>query len=282
MKFVYIYLCLSCLILCACEDEIAEGRALWDQTVTSRVDGQEPAMADVDPEFLETLDAHGGLGRWRAFTAVSFLLRDFPTGDGERTLADFHRVDLRTRNQNIEGENYRIVSRGDSTWISPGVAVTGIPPRMYNNASFYLFGMPFVFGDPGLSVEHAGTTTFRSETLEQFDVTVPDDTGDGGNDYRIYVDPQTHQLRYGAWTVSYPAVADLELHQVARFDDWQTVNGMLVPAAITLFTKEGEEPTADTPGAPIYFERVAFSDRAFSASIFERPPGTVADRSHLR
>ncbi len=257
-------------------------------TETTEVDGPENAMSPADvteeltpanmaPEFVEVLNAHGGLELWNGFEAVDFQLNDFPRGDGG-TLTDLHRVNLTTRMQQITSEDYVIVSNGNTTWVTPGPEATGIPPRMYQGASFYLFAMPFVFADEGLTVTYAGETSFGEETVDQFNVQIPDGMGDGGNDYQLYTDPQTHQLRYGTWSVAYPAVADQDLRQMASFEEWQSVSGMIVPSVITLFTAPGEI-TEGTPGATFSYDRVTFNEQPYAERDFDMPANGVVDNS---
>ena len=230
------------------------------------------------PEFVDVLEAHGGIPVWNNAKGLSFLVRDFPTGDGDRTMSDFHRVNLGNRHQVIEGDDYKVVSRGDTTWVTPDASVTGVPPRMYQAASFYFMGMPFVFGDKGLTVTYAGETEFGDETVDEFVVTVPDDMGDGGNDYQLFADTASHQLKYGTWEVTYPAVADMGLRQMVEFNEWQDVDGLVMPSVITLYTAPGEI-TEGTPGATIGFERVSISQQPFAESVFATPEGAVIDDS---
>ncbi len=239
---------------------------------------EEITPANMAPEFAEVLNAHGGLPSWTNAEAISFLVRDFPTGDGDRTITDYHKVNLGNRYHHIEGEGYEIVSRGDTTWVTPDVQVTGVPPRMYQGATFYLMGMPFVFADAGITITYAGETEFGEQTLDQFNVQIPDNMGDGGNDYQLYADTSTHQLQYGTWNVTYPAVADQDLRQMVEFNEWQSTDGLILPSVITLYTAPGEIE-AGTPGATISFERVAFSENPFEDSVFSEPDGALVDNS---
>ena len=239
---------------------------------------EELVPANMAPEFVDVLEAHGSLDTWTNAEGLSFLVRDFPTGDGDRTMTDFHKINLGNRYHQIEGDDYEIVSRGDTTWVTPDVGVTGLPPRMYQGASFYLMGMPFVFADQGITITYDGETEFGEETLDQFSVQVPDDMGDGGNDYQLYADTSTHQLQYGTWFVAYPAVADQNLRQMVEFQEWQDVDGLILPSVITLYTAP-DEITDGTPGATIAFERVALSERPFEESVFSQPDGAVVDNS---
>ena len=273
---------LSLLFLTGCGERSNPNQPTLDNDMdVEQITEEEATPSNMAPEFIDVLDAHGGLEAWNSYQSVTFTLRDFPSGDGDRTLTDVHRVNLRDREQVIRGENYVVVSTGDTTWASPNLAATGVPPRMYQGASFYLFGMPFVFSDPGITVVSHGDTEFGGETLEEFEVTMPGDLGDGGNGYRLFVDPQTKQLQYGTWTVMYPAVKDMNLAQMVHYQEWQTVGGLTVPARVALYTAPGEV-TPDTPGATFYFEEVSFSDQPFAKEDFRRPENGVADMSYQR
>ena len=239
---------------------------------------EETIPANMAPEFVDVLDAHGGLPNWTQARAISFLVRDFPTGDGDRTVSDYHKVNLKTRDHQIEGEGYVIVSRGDSTWTTGEMNATGVPPRMYQGASFYFASMPFVFADKGITVTYEGETEYGDEVLDEFIVAIPDDMGDGGNDFQLFADTSTHQLKVGTWQINYPAVQDMNLRQMVQFNEWQDVDGVILPSVITLFTAP-DEITDGTPGATIGFERVALSERPFAESVFATPEEATVDNS---
>ncbi len=282
MKYLSTLSLLLFIFLAGCSestDRSAEAE-LPENAMTAENATEELTPANMAPEFIKVLNAHGGLDRWNGFEAVTFQLNNFPKGDGT-TLTDVHRVNLISRKQQITSDDYVIVSNGETTWVTPGTDVTGIPPRMYQAASFYLFGMPFVFADEGLTVTYAGETEFGDETMDQYNVQVPDGMGDGGNDYQLYADPQTNQLRYGTWTVAYPAVADQDLRQMASFEEWQTVSGIVVPSVITMFTAPGEI-TEGTPGATFSFDEVVFNEVPFAEDDFDKPANAVIDQSGQR
>lgn len=267
-------------LLFACNDGPAEANNEAYSAIGAAEVEEEVLPANMAPEFVAVLDAHGGLTLWNDYEAASFLLRDFPTGHGDTTLTDFHRVNLGSREHAVEGEGYTVVSDGTTTWASPNLNVTGFPPRMYQAASFYLFGMPFVFADAGMTITNEGEATFgEDETMLQFNVQVPDGMGDGGNDYQLYVDPTTKQLRYATWNLQYPTLADQNLRQMVEFNEWQDAEGLNVPAVITLYTAPNDiEP--GTPGVQIAFERVAFSSQPFASEVFERPEDGIVDESY--
>ncbi|MGB3802119.1 MAG: hypothetical protein WA952_20020 [Lewinella sp.] len=280
MKAIYPYLLSSLLLaLWSCEsnDTTTETREA-DLPETEAAIEEETIPANMAPEFVEVLEAHGGLSNWNNAEGLSFLIQGFPTGDGERTISDYHKVNLRNRYHQIEGEGYQIVSRGDTTWVTPDMQVTGIPPRLYQGASFYLMGMPFVFADQGLTITYAGEAEFGEETVDQFNVQVPDDMGDGGNDYQLYTSPTTHQLQYATFSVNYPAVADMDLRQMVEFNEWQSIDGLVMPSVLVLYTAQGEI-TEGTPGSTISFERVALADNPFSEAVFGTPEGAIVDET---
>ncbi|WP_116105596.1 hypothetical protein [Lewinella sp. IMCC34191] len=280
MKTIYTHLFALCfLALCSCDsNDTTTETSTADLPETEEAIEEELVPANMAPEFVEVLEAHGGLANWNNVKGLSFLINGFPTGDGDRTISDYHKVNLGNRYHQIEGEGYEIVSRGDTTWVTPDMQVTGVPPRLYQGASFYLMGMPFVFADAGLTVTYAGEAEFGEETVDQFNVQVPDEMGDGGNDYQLYTDPTTHQLKYSTFSVNYPAVADMDLRQMVEFNEWQTVDGLIVPSVIVLYTAQGEI-TEGTPGSTISFERVAFSENPFDDSVFDTPEDAMVDET---
>lgn len=271
------------LLFLACDTDTADSEtadaASYDEEKVENMVEEELAPANMAPEFVEVLNAHGGLENWNDMEGYSFLLRDFPTGEGERTVTDFHRINLGDRSHHVEGDNYTIVSRNDSTY-STDMEITGFPPQMYQSASFYLAAMPFVFADNGLTITEAGMAEFGDEEVQEFRVAIPSNMGTGGNDFQLFVDPETKQLRYATWMLQYPSMADMNMRQMAEFEEWQTVDGLIVPRVLTLYTAEGEI-TDETPGATISFERTAFNENPFDTRLFERPEGAEMDDSAM-
>jgi uncharacterized protein DUF6503 len=233
-----------------------------------------PASAQLD----RSLEAHGGLTKWRGFAAVEYDL-SWETAGGEKK--DHQLFDLQTRDGLITSDKYTLGKSGAEVWVKPGLeALDGTPPRFYMGTPFYFFGMPFVFADPGAKQESLGKKTFQGKEYDAVKITFAGGTGDTPEDYYVaYIDPATAHLKMVYYVVTYPALrkgrplAQLEPHAIV-FDEWQTVNGLLVPKSAPFYHWTGSE-IEGKPLGTLRFSAVHFLKEAPAASKFEKPADAV-------
>jgi len=145
---------------------------------------------------------------------------------------------------------------------------------------FYFFGMPFVFADRGAKQESLGKKTFQGKEYEAVKITFAGGTGDTPEDYYVaYIDPATAHLKMVYYVVTYPALrkgrplAELEPHAIV-FDEWQTVDGLLVPKSAPFYHWTGSE-IEGKPLGTLLFRAVHFLEEAPAASKFEKPADAV-------
>ena len=233
-----------------------------------------PALAQLD----RCLDAQGGLAKWRSFGGVEYDLT-WKSARGERK--DHQLFDLRTRAGLITGEKYTLGSNGKEVWIKPGLdALGGTPPRFYMWTPFYFFGMPFVFADPGAKQESLGKKSFRGQEYDAVRITFAKGTGDTPDDYYVaYIDPATVHLKLVYYVVTYPAmrkdrpVSQLEPHAIV-FEDWQMVDGLLVPKVAPFYKWTGSDIEGEPLGR-LEFSNVHFSAQPPDPSKFDKPADAV-------
>ncbi len=170
---------------------------------------------------------------------------------------------------------------GKEVWVKPGLdALGGTPPRFYMNTPFYFFGMPFVFADPGAKQESLGTKKLQNKDYETVRITFAKGTGDSPEDYYVaYIDPQSFQLRMVYYVVTYPRlrkgrpVSQLQPHAIL-FDQWQTVDGLLIPKVASFHKWNGHEIEGQSLGE-LKFEHVRFTKEEPDPSKFAKPPDAV-------
>lgn len=225
-----------------------------------------------------TLDAHGGLEKWRGFAGVEY---DFTWKSAKSTRHDHELFNLQTRDGLITSENYTLGREHGKVWIKPGLdALGGMPPRFYMGTPFYFFGMPFVFADPGSKQDPLGTKSFRGHDYDVLKITFAKGTVDTPDDYYLaYLDPDSEQLKLAIYVVSYPAMRQgkpldqLEKHAIV-FDEWQTVDGLLVPKKAQFYKWTGANLEGKVLGA-LEYSNVHFFKTAADESKFRKPEGAV-------
>lgn len=233
-----------------------------------------PAFAQLD----RCLDAHGGLTKWRSFGGVEYDL-DWKTAATERK--DHQLFNLQTRSGLITGQGYTVGKEGNTVWVKPGLnALGGTPARFYMGTPFYFFGMPFVFADPGAKQDSLGKKKFQGHEYDAIKISFAKGTGDTPEDYYVaYIDPATAHLKMVFYIVTYPAlrknrpVSQLRPHAIV-FDEWQTVDGLLVPKVARFYEWNGNDITGKPLGR-LEFANVRFTKEPPNDSQFAKPPDAI-------
>ncbi|MEO8044628.1 MAG: DUF6503 family protein [Spartobacteria bacterium] len=233
-----------------------------------------PAFAQLD----RSLAAHGGLGKWRSFAGVEY---DLSWKSAREERKDHQLFDLQSRSGLITSDKYTLGSSSGEVWIKPGLEALGkTPPRFYMTTPFYFFGMPFVFADPGAKTESLGKKTFRGQEYDAVKITFRKGAGDTPDDYYVaYIDPATARLKLVYYVVTYPAmrkgrpVSELEPHAIV-FDEWQTVDGLLVPKVAPFYKWTGSDIDGEPLGR-LEFADVHFLTQPPDPEKFQKPADAV-------
>lgn len=224
------------------------------------------------------IEAHGGRAKWQSFGSVQYdLAYERPNG----TKREHQLFDLRSRDGLITAEEYTLGASKGEVWIKPRLDALGrTPPRFYMWTSFYFFGMPFVFGDPGAKQEPLGRKPFQGQEYDVVKITYEAGTGDSPDDfYTAYVDPASGRLKLAIYVVTYPALrkgkalGELEQHAIV-FEEWQEANGVTVPKSAAYFDWKNETTEGDTLGR-LRFDNVQFATPHADASKFTKPADAV-------
>jgi L-rhamnose mutarotase len=229
------------------------------------------------PGFWKVLRVHGTLAQWNQQESVSFDLLDFPTG-GAKKLTDRHWLNLKSGKHLIKNDEYHVFFDGEYTYAVPDLQQTGNSPNLYQSASAYVLGVPFVFAENGCIVTDGGMAEVDGHAYKQFNVQVPESWSHGGTNYQLYVYPDTEVLRFVTWELEDPRAADQKLNQLADFPSWQQENGVLVPKVVRLYTA-AEEITTDMEPEIFFYDEVKFSSDPFEESLFFIPSGAIKDDS---
>jgi hypothetical protein len=233
-----------------------------------------PTFAQLD----RCLDAHGGLTKWRSFGGAEYDL-DWKTAAMERK--DHQLFNLQNRSGLITGQGYTLGKNGNTVWVKPGLnALGGTPARFYIGTPLYFFGMPFVFADPGAKQTSLGKKNFQGQEYDAIKISFAKGTGDTPEDYYVaHIDPATAHLKMVYYIVTYPAlrknrpVSQLRPHAIV-FDEWQTVDGLLVPKVARFYEWNGNDITGKPLGR-LEFANVHFTKALPNDSKFARPPDAV-------
>ena len=108
---------------------------------------------------------------------------------------------------------------------------------------------------------------FQGKEYDAVRITFAKGTGDTPDDYYVaYIDRATAHLKMVYYVVTYPAmrkgrpVSQLEPHAIV-FEDWQTVDGLLVPKTAPFYKWTGSDDRRRT-ARPARILQCAFPDAA--------------------
>ncbi len=231
------------------------------------VTGPTPTLASTssDGPLAATFQAHGGLDRWQAQRTFSYVLDGFPLSP-QVARRNRSTVDLRNRYNRIESDGFVVGWNGEQAWAEPGPDAVGLQPRFFCLGSFYFIGMPFVFGDDGVVLEQRGYGTFDGKTYRVVHVGYVRDTGHSSeDDYTLFIDPDTDRL-----ALINHSVTEIGVERVTWvFDEWQEVDGLIVPSRMTFHQGWNPENTGD--GATFTITDVKFDTAAPDPAIYDAP-----------
>jgi len=222
----------------------------------------------------KTYEAHGGLENWDNQYGLTYRMTGFPLSP-QVAKPNISTVDLKNRYNRIESEDFIVGFDGNEAWADPGPEAVGLKPRFFSLGSFYFVGIPFVFADPGVVLTDKGTTTFDGKTYKFITAGFEKGVGHTSKDeYYVLIDPETNRVALISHTVT-------EVDEVDRvtwvYDEWQTVNGLLIPSKLTFYP--GWNPKDPGEGASYTVDNAKFSAESPDKSIYEPTAKAVIDKS---
>ena len=243
------------------------------------VEQPESASSEPQPEenaIHRAIAAHGGMDAWQSFGAVAF---DIVRGESATT----NTVDLRSRKARMASEQFEIGFDGTDVWIMPGLEAFPGSPSFYNGLDFYFFGMPFLLADPGTVHEDLGRVTVDGEPYDAVRVSFEDDVGASPGDYYVaHFDVESHQLRFLLYTVTFFSGEPNENYNVRVYDEWQEVQGLLVPMKATSFAWDAENMSFGEQRSEATYRNVSIEASPPDSMMFVMPAGAVVDTAGVR
>ncbi len=218
------------------------------------------------PETLESVfEAHGGLNAWRNQRT---LVYEMPKSD----FTEKHTVDLWSRKDRVDAETFSLGSDGKQVWLLDVEGKYKGDAGFYHNLMFYFYAMPFVLADDGIIYQEAKALEYDGKTYPGVQISYKAGTGASSKDeYYIHYDPNTHQMAWLGYTVTYRTGEKSETVKWIRYDDWQEIDGLTLPKSITWHNFEGSKVLDARSTVP--FENVSLSKMAMSDDYFAKPEG---------
>ena len=224
-------------------------------------------ITSIYPEDItKVFDAHGGIDNWNTMKTLTFTMEK-PNGKEVTT------TDLKSRAELIDAPTYTLGYDGTELWVNEkdGIEYTR-NAKFYKGLMMYFYAMPFIVGDAGIIYEEAEPLTFDGKTYPGILISYEAGIGVSPDDqYIIYYDAETGQMEWLGYTVTFGQNEKSKDFHFIRYNNWQTVNGLVVPKSVDWYTYEDSKPVEKRN--TVEFTDVVISNEVADKSMFKMPEG---------
>ena len=225
------------------------------------------AEENFSEELTQVFDAHGGLTTWKSRKTLVF---DLPNPNGTET----HTIDLITRKDKVVSSNYTIGFDGKQVWLLDEEENYKGDPIFYHNLMFYFYAMPFVLADDGINYGSTDNLEFEGVSYPGIQITYDNGVGTSPKDeYYLHYNPETYQMEWLGYTVTYRTGEDSDEVKWIRYKDWMDIDGVLLPKSISWHNYDGR--TINEERNTVTFENVSLSREATPDDFFNKPENAV-------
>ncbi|MDP5171766.1 MAG: hypothetical protein NWR72_16075 [Bacteroidia bacterium] len=255
MKFFF--LTIPILLLSACvTPESQKG---------NQTEGAVPAEVIPYPTaFQQVLDSHGGIDTWRSKQSLQF---DLVKESGTET----HQINLWTREDKVTAPDFAMGYDGSQVWLMADTSYQG-NAVFYHNLIFYFYAMPFVLADEGIVYSETAPLVVEGKTYPGIKMSFESGVGTSDKDeYLLHYDPETYQMAWLGYTVTYFTGEKATAFNWIRYDDWATVDGLVLPNSMSWYDTADGLPTEFRNKLPV--SNVRLSGEAMPETTFAMPAG---------
>lgn len=217
-------------------------------------------VLNIPDDLQSVMNAHGGLDKWKTMRAMSY---EMPKEEG----AEKQFIDLWDRRERIEAPNYSMGFDGNNFWTDADTTVKQ-NPIFYKNLMFYFYAMPFVLADDGILYEKVENLIFDDVEYPGYRISYNQGVGVSPEDeYFIHYDAKTKEMAWLGYTVTYYSQEKSTKIKWIRYDDWQEVGDLKLPASMMWYKNEENKPSEERSRRA--FNNVKLSKEPFKNSKFE-------------
>jgi len=220
------------------------------------------------PEVVsKVFDAHGGMATWKSYKTLSFKIQ-------KESTSETHTIALKSRKETISAADFSTGFDGSKIWLLDENDSYKGDAVFYHNLMFYFYGMPFVLGDDGINYADTPALEFEGKTYPGFRISYNTGVGNSPKDeYFLHYDPETFQMQWLGYTVTYRSGEKSENVKWIRYNDWMDVSRVALPKSITWYTSEEKKLTE--PKNAVMFENVVLSTTEKPNGFYDKPEKAV-------
>lgn len=222
------------------------------------IDQKEPIIEKYPKALAEVFDEHGTIDTWSKMKTLSYTLNK-----------EEHTTDLHSRRAVINSSEYSYGFDGQNTWVSDTTKFKK-DPKFYYNLYFYFYAMPFVLADDGIIYSEVKPLEFEGKKYPGYKISYRANVGNSSDDnYFIYYDEATKEMRWLGYTVTYFSKKPSDKFNIIRYNDWENVNGFLLPKSITWYNKNENGVPTEPAGEPVQFTSPLISQAPLADNFFK-------------
>lgn len=256
MNRIFILFVTACLFY-AC------GQTSTTSTTTQSTDTQK-AMIDYPDDLDKVFDHHGSVAKWKSMKSMEY---DIVKEGGNEN----QKIDLQTRAEKIKASTFESGYDGKQYWVLADTSYKS-NPKFYTNLIFYFYAMPFVLADEGIVYTKSEPINFEGKDYPGYRISYNSDIGISPEDeYFIHYDPDTHEMAWLGYTVTFFSGEKSERISWIRYDDWKNINGLKLPNSLSWYNSEDGKIT-DLKNKR-EFANITVSNTPFSMDQMAMPEG---------
>lgn len=258
-----IFLVAVAIFALSCKEKVQE-------TTTTTQEVAQTIAKEYPEGIAPVFKAHGGIQTWNDMNNLTFTLKK-DNGD------ELHTVDLKSRKVTIKTDKYTLGFNGEKVWVAQDSAHYPIGrARFYHNLMFYFYAMPFVLGDDGITYSDVPALEFEGVSYPGTKISFGAGVGDAPDDeYIVYRNPETNQMEWLAYTVTYGKNEKSDRFSYIKYDQWNTIGGLQLPKVLQWYKVEDGVPTEMR--SERVFANATISNKVLDASQFEIPEGAEVE-----
>ncbi|QLG44113.1 DUF6503 family protein [Costertonia aggregata] len=250
---------LALMALLACKQNVKEPKTEQKEEVT-----QTKVIAKNYPEALQKVfETHGGLKNWKEKRTLSYTMPK-PSGDEVQT------IDLYSRKERIETPQIAMGFDGTNVWLLDEKATYKGDPLFYRNLMFYFYAMPFVLADDGINYGETEPLEYDGKSYPGIRIDYDSGVGTSPKDeYYLHYDPETYQMAWLGYTVTYRSGEKSDNVKWIRYNDWMNIDDLVLPKALIWHDYEGKK--IKEAREPLPFENVILGSAPKPEGFYNMP-----------
>ncbi len=254
---------LTLFVFLACKEKKTEMNETEDMQ-EAKTEMQSPKV-EFPGDLQKVFEAHGGLEAWKAYRTLAYTM---PKPEN----SELHTIDLYNRKDKVETGSYVMGFDGEEVWLQDENEAYEGDPVFYHNLMFYFYAMPFVLADDGIIYSDTEDLVFEGKSYPGMGISYSPGVGTSYKDeYFIHFDPETYEMAWLGYTVTYRSGEKSENVKWIRYDDWTQIEDVKLPQSISWYNYEGREIKDARSKVP--FESIQLDKYAKPTAFYDMPEG---------